>query len=51
MTREEWLRYGGFELAYGLALLALAWFLFDVSRFLPEVVARPRVEPEFKLFD
>jgi hypothetical protein len=50
VTREEWLRYGGFELAYGLALLGLAWFVFRYSSFLPEFIERPRREPEFKLF-
>lgn len=51
VTREEWLRYGGFELAYGLALLGLGWFIFRYSRFLPEFIERPRREPEFRLFD
>ena len=36
VTREQWLRYGGFELAYGLSCLALAWALWRYSRFLPE---------------
>ena len=51
VTREQWLRYGGFELAYGLACLGLAWALVKYARFLPEVVERPRREPEFQLFD
>ncbi|HAM35261.1 MAG TPA: hypothetical protein DEB40_06235 [Elusimicrobia bacterium] len=51
VTRQEWLRYAGFELAYGLALLALAWFAWSYSRFLPEIMERSRQEPEFKLFD
>lgn len=51
VTREEWLRYGGFELAYGAALLALAWYAYGYSRFLPETVERPAQEPEFKLFE
>jgi hypothetical protein len=50
VTQAEWLRYAGFELAYGLALLALAWAVRAYSRFLPEVVQRPRREPEFQLF-
>ena len=37
--------------AYGLALLGLAFYATKFSRFLPEVVTRDRVEPEFKLFD
>ncbi|MFH1725479.1 MAG: hypothetical protein ABII00_12790 [Elusimicrobiota bacterium] len=40
VTREQWLRYGGFELTYGLCCLALAWFLLRYSRFLPEAVSR-----------
>ncbi len=51
VTREQWLRYGGFELAYGLCCLALAWALVRYSRFLPEVVERRRREPEARLFD
>lgn len=42
VTREQWLRYGGFELAYGLACLGLAVALWRVSRFLPEWVERAR---------
>ncbi len=51
VTREQWLRYAGFELAYGLCLLALALTLRRYARFLPETVSRPRREPEFDLFD
>lgn len=40
VTREQWLRYGGFELAYGACCLALAWFLFRYARSLPETVSR-----------
>ena len=40
VTREQWARYAGFELAYGLACLALAFLLFHYSRFLPETVER-----------
>jgi len=51
VTQEQWLRYAGFELAYGLALLGLSWSLARYARFLPETVSRPRREPEFSLFD
>ncbi len=51
VTQEQWLRYGGFELAYGLALLGLAWYCLEFSRFLPETIERPRQEPEFRLFE
>ncbi|MBI4375727.1 MAG: hypothetical protein HY549_04675 [Elusimicrobia bacterium] len=50
ITQEQWLRYGGFELAYGLACLGLAWALWRYSRFLPEHVERTRKPPEFELF-
>jgi len=51
VTQEQWLRYAGFELAYGVALLGLAWALRRYARFLPETISRPRREPEFQLFD
>jgi hypothetical protein len=51
VTREQWLRYAGFELAYGLSCLALAWFALNIGRFLPEFIERPRREPEFQIFD
>ena len=50
VSREEWLRYGGFELAYACACLALAWFLFRFARRLPEWVERPRSEEPSRLF-
>lgn len=40
VSREQWLRYGGFELVYGLACLGLAWFLVLYSRRLPETIER-----------
>ncbi|MFA6092202.1 MAG: hypothetical protein WCU88_01445 [Elusimicrobiota bacterium] len=40
VTREQWLRYGGFELAYGLACLALAGYLWKYSCLLPETLDR-----------
>lgn len=51
VTREQWLRYGGFELVYGLSLLALAWLLWRYSRFLPEWISRAKRPPELQLFD
>lgn len=50
VTQAQWLRYGGFELAYGLACLALAWAAVKYARFLPEVVERARHEPDVRLF-
>ena len=51
VSKSQWMRYGGFELAYGLALLALGYYTLRLAKFLPEVVARARQEPEFKLFE
>jgi len=50
VSREEWLRYGAFELVYGAACLALAWTLRLYARFLPETLQRRRQEPDFNLF-
>ena len=51
VSQEQWLRYGGFELAYGLSCVGLAWLLFKYARLLPEWIERPRREPDFQLFD
>jgi len=51
VTQEQWLRYAGFELAYGLACLGVAYAVLRAGRFLPAFIERPRREPEFKLFD
>lgn len=51
VTQEQWLRYAFFESAYGLACLALAWAVFRYARFLPELLSRPKRDPEFQLFD
>lgn len=51
VTREQWLRYSGFELTYGLACLGLAVLLWRYSRFLPEWIQRPRRPAELQLFD
>ncbi len=41
VTREQWLRYAGFELAYGLACLAVGWASRVFARRLPEWVEKP----------
>ena len=51
ITQAQWLRYAGFELAYGAACLGLAWFCLRWGRSLPETVERERRAPEFTLFD
>ena len=40
VSKEQWLRYAGFELCYGLSCLALAYYLVRTSRFLPETILR-----------
>lgn len=51
VTKEQWLRWAGFELVYGLALLGLAYYAWAWGRRLPETVKRPKKAPEFALFD
>jgi hypothetical protein len=51
VTEAQWMRYAGFELAYGLACAGLAWYCLRWSRRLPETVSRPLREPEFTLFE
>lgn len=48
VSQEEWLRYSGFETLYGAACLGAAWYLFKLSRFLPETVTRKK-DPELRL--
>lgn len=50
VSRSQWLRYAGFELVYGLAAMALAFFLFRYARFVPETLERPVQEPGLDLF-
>jgi hypothetical protein len=40
VTRDQWLRYAGFEVAYGAACLAVAWVIKFYSRRLPETTER-----------
>lgn len=40
VTREQWSRYAGFELCYGLACVALAWALWRFAPRLPEYVEK-----------
>jgi hypothetical protein len=46
VTKEQWLRWGGFELVYGLACLGLAFYVRQFARWLPEFVVRPRQEAD-----
>ncbi len=48
VTREQWMRYGGFELAYALACLGLGAACRRYSRFLPETIERRKPQaPDF----
>jgi len=51
VSLAQWARYAVFELVFGLACLALAWYCLRWGKRLPETVRRPRKEPEFTLFD
>ena len=41
VTQEQWFRYAGFEVVYGLVCLGLAWLLWRYAARLPEFVMRP----------
>ena len=51
VTQDQWMRYAGFELAYGMACLGLAWLLWSYSRFLPEWIERQKRPDALQLFD
>ncbi|MBI3550239.1 MAG: hypothetical protein HY078_14465 [Elusimicrobia bacterium] len=50
VTREQWMRYAGFELTYGIAAIAIGVFLMRYAKFVPETIRRRRQEPDLKLF-
>ncbi len=50
VTLEQWTRYAGFELSYGLSCLALAWIISRYARFLPETFRRQRPQPAISLW-
>lgn len=47
VTRAQWLRWGGFELAYGLSCLALGWAARRYAQRLPEFILREKQNEEF----
>jgi hypothetical protein len=51
VTQADWMRWSGFELAYGLACLGLSWVCLRYARRLPDTIQRRRQEAEFSLFD
>ena len=51
VSEAQWMRWSGFELAYGAACVSLAWYCVRWARRLPETVERRRRELEFTLFE
>lgn len=47
VTQDQWLRYAGFEIAYGLACLGMAYLLRRYAWRLPEVVWRLKITKDY----
>ena len=43
ITKSQWLNWAGFEIAYGIACLLLAYALLEYSKELPEYVERNNI--------
>ena len=48
VTQEQWLRWSGFEMTYGLACAAVGLVLWEFAKHLPEWVVRAK-EPSDRL--
>ncbi len=46
VTREQWFRYAGFEIIYGVTCLALGWYIRRVGKHLPEWIEREETQEE-----
>lgn len=46
VTKEEWLRYSGFEWAYGMACVGTALLVWRFAKRVPEIISRERPENE-----
>jgi len=44
VTKQEWLRYAGFEWAYGMACMGVAYLLWQFASRVPEYIER--IPPE-----
>lgn len=44
VTREQWLRWSGFETAYGLACAGIGFLCWEYAKRLPEWIERDRQE-------
>lgn len=50
VTQEQWLRWSGFEMTYGLACIGIGVVLWELAKRMPEWITRekPRVEDIFR---
>jgi hypothetical protein len=42
VSQEQWLRWSGFEITYGLACMGLGLLCWEYAKRLPEWISRPR---------
>ncbi len=49
VTQEQWTRWSGFEMAYGLASIGLGWACWEMAKLLPEWIERNKhkLDPDF----
>ena len=40
VSQEQWLRYAGFEICYGLACMGIAYLLWKFASYMPEYYTR-----------
>lgn len=46
VTKEQWFRYTGFEILYGLACAGVAFLLWKYAAYMPEYYVRKKQEPD-----
>lgn len=46
VTRDQWIRWAGFETVYGLACLALGWAAWEFAKRLPDFVVRQKTSED-----
>ncbi len=46
VTQDQWMRWSGFELAYGLACVGLGWACWEMAKKLPDWTERPKQTPD-----
>ena len=49
VTQDQWLKWSGFEIAYGLAMVALGLVCWEAAKRLPEWIEREKrpIDPDF----